>query len=144
MAYSTQADVQNAVGGAANLRSLTDFASAGAIDPAVVTAAIVEADALINSYASKRFAVPFAAPTPAIAALSARIAARFLRRNRAMGLVQDIEEEKSDRKWLEALAGGGVLPGVEPLPAQGSIVTDTAQPRDVVKNVSRDRLKGWW
>lgn len=144
MAYSTQADVQNAVGGAANLRSLTDFASAGAVDAAVVAAAIAEADALIDSYASKRFAVPIAAPPTAIKTLSARIAARFLRRNRAMGLVQDIEEEKSDRKWLEALAMGGVLPGAEPLPAQGSIVTDTAGPRDTTKNVSRDRLKGWW
>lgn len=144
MAYSASADLQVIVGGAAKLAALTDYVNGNAIDAAVVTAAIAEADALINTYASKRFAVPFAATPAAIGALSARIAVRILRRNRQMVLVQDLEEEKVDRKWLEQLAAGGVLPGVEPLPAAGSIVTDKAGPRDPPRDVSREKTKGFW
>src|SRR5690349_1322724 len=126
MAYSVQADVEIAVGGAARLVQLADYDGNGASDAGVVDAAIAEADALINSYASKRFAVPFAVAPSTIVRLSARMAARILRRNRQMVLASDVDEEKRDREWLEALAKGDVLPGVEPLPAKGSIVTDKA------------------
>jgi phage gp36-like protein len=144
VAYSVSADVQIAVGGAAKLLALVDHDANGVADTGVVDAAISEADALINSYASKRFAVPFATTPPTIKALSARITARILRRNRTMVLASDVEDEKTDRKWLEQLAAGGVLPGVEPLPSKGSIVTDKAGERDSVKNVSRDKMKGFW
>lgn len=144
MAYSLQADVEIAVGGNAKLVQLCDFDLDGLADAGVVTAAIAEADALIDSYASKRFAVPFATASTAIKALSARLAARILRRNRTLALPQDADDELADRKWLEALAKGDVLPGIEPLPAKGSIVTDKAEPRDSTKNVSRERTKGFW
>jgi phage gp36-like protein len=144
MAYSAQADVQIAAGGADRLVALADTDGNGAIDAGVVDAAIAEADTLINTFASKRFSVPFSPTPPAIAALSARMAVRILRRNRNTTIAADVEIDKIDREWLSQLASGAVLPGVEPLPAKGSIVTDTAQPRDTTKNVSRERTKGFW
>lgn len=144
MAYATQADVQNAIGGAARLVAVADYDGNGVSDAGVVDAAIAEADALINSYASKRFAVPFATTPPTITSLSARLAARILRRNRSMVLASDVEDEKTDRKWLEGLAKGDVLPGVEPLPTKGSIVTDKAGQRDPPRDVSREKTKGYW
>jgi phage gp36-like protein len=144
MPYSVLADVQIAVGGAAKLTAVADHDGDGAADAGVVDAAIAEADALINTYASKRFAVPFASTPPTIKSLSARIAARILRRNRTMVLASDVEDEKTDRDWLKALSRGEVLPGVEPLPAKGSIVTDTAGHRDPPRDVSREKTKGYW
>ncbi len=144
MAYATTSDVERAVGGSASLVALTDLDANGAPDAGVVDAAIAEADALINSYASKRFAVPFATTPATIGALSARFAARILRRNRSMVLASDVEDEKTDRKWLEALAAGNVLPGVDPAPEKSDIVSDVAATRDTTKNVSRERLKGFW
>lgn len=149
MPYSVLADVERAAGGSSRLVALADFDGNGASDAGVVDAAIAEADALIDSYASKRFAVPYAATPSTINLLSARMAVRILRRNRGMTLAQDVEDEKTDRKWLEDLAAGKVLPGTEPLPENGSIVvdkavSDTAGNRETTRDVSRERLKGFW
>lgn len=142
--YCAQADVEHCVGGAARLVQLLDRDGDGSADAGVLDAAIAEADALINSYASKKFEVPFATTPITIKTLSARMTARILHRGRAMELKEDVGAEDRDRKWLEDLARGSVLPGVEPIPAKGEIVTDTAGTRDTSKNVSRDRLKGFW
>lgn len=144
MGYSTIADVRIAVGGASRLDAMLDHDANGVADAGVIDAGITEADALINSYASKRFAVPFV-PVPAtIVALSARLTARILRRNRAMTLVADVEDEKTDRKWLEALATGAVVPGIEPLPEKSELVVDTVGERDSTRTTTRERMKGFW
>jgi phage gp36-like protein len=144
MAYSAQSDVQNAVGGLANLTSLCDYDGDGVADAGVVNAAIAEADGLINSYIGKRFAVPIATVPATITTLSARIAARVLRRNRMVTMPDDADADKADRKWLEQLAAGEVLPGAEPLPPKSEIVTDKTGPRDSSKINSRERSKGFW
>lgn len=144
MPYASDADVERAVGGAANLVALADYDADGAADASVLAAAVAEADALIDTYASKRFAVPFVPAPPAIVALSARLAARVLRRNRGTTLAADVEAEKTDERWLTALSKGEVLPGVEPLPASGEIVVDSSGPRESTKAVSRERMKGFW
>lgn len=146
MAYATTADVQQAVGGAAVLTQLADFD--GTLDSVaiagVVDAAVAEADALIDTYASKRFKVPFASPSLAIRKLSARLAARFLRRDRRQPVPTDADDDETDRKWLDALARGLVSPGTDPFPQQSSVVVDAAHVRASTKNVSRERLKGYW
>ena len=144
MAYSTLADVQIAVGGAARLVALADFDKDGVADAGVVDAAIAEADGEINSYAKAHFAIPIV-PTPNnFAKRSARMAARYLRRDRGMLTTQDVEDEKADREWLRDLAGGKVHPDVTPTPTQSSLVVDKAAPRDSSKNVSREKTKGYW
>ncbi len=149
MPYSVHADVERAAGGNANLVALADFDGDTTADAGVVDSAIAEADALINSYASKRFRVPYATTPSTINLLSARMAVRILRRNRGMTLAQDVEDEKNDRKWLEDLAAGKVLPGTDPLPEHSSIVVDKAVSddngvRENTRDVSRERLKGFW
>lgn len=146
MAYSSTTDVQRAVGGSANLVALTDTEDTGAVDAAVVAAAIAEADALINTYAAKRFS-PAALSTlaaPAVTALSARLAARILRRNRGTVLAADVEAEKIDQRWLEDLAAGKVVPGAETMPESSTMVNDEVGERDSTKNASREALKGLW
>jgi phage gp36-like protein len=145
MAYCVQADVERRVGGAAKLVQLTAAPGGTVADAAVVTAAIAEADTMIDSYAHKRFAVPFAAPIPSrIVTLSARIAARALRQWRQMPLPTDVDDEKVDIDWLKGLAKGEVDPGVEPSSTPSSMVTDTAEERESTKEVSRESMKGFW
>ncbi len=144
MAYSSQADIQGAIG-SADLIACADVDGDGVADATIVAAAIEEADRLIDSYAHKRHAVPFATTPATIAALSARMAVRILRRNRRMVLVQDVEDEKADRKWLEELAKGLVSVGVEPAPQATELSVDKYAERDTsTKAVSRARLKGFW
>lgn len=143
MPYCTESDVRNAAGGANTLKQLLDRNADGTADTGVLDEAIVEADALIDSYASKRFAVPFATPSPQIVKLSARLAVHFLRRGRSVLTQADLVAHESDEKWLKALADGDVLPGVEPIPTKGQIVRDAATPRSSSKDVSRAKLKGF-
>lgn len=146
MAYSTSADVQVACGGPAKLLQLADKDGDGVADTGVVDAAIVEADGLIDSYAHKRFAVPFAAPSPIVKALSARLAAWNLRRGKPGTTItkEEIELHDIDLKWLEDLSKGLVSPGVEPSPTKSELIVDTAGQRDTVKEISREKLKGFW
>jgi len=62
MAYSLKTDILEQVS-EAELVQLTDDAGAGSVDDAVVTRAIADADAEINSYCSARYTVPFS-PVP--------------------------------------------------------------------------------
>lgn len=145
MPYSTTAQVEIAVGGAAKLVQLADFDGDRSADAGVVTAAIAEADALINSYAGKRYAVATLATGIEIGPLSARIAGRILRRNRQQQLVADLEEEKFDRQWLADLRDGKVTLSTDNgTPAAAEMVVDKAELRESTKSVSRERLKGYW
>lgn len=144
MAYSSQSDIQVAIG-SSDLIAISDVDGDGAADAAVVAAAIEEADRLIDSYAHKRHSVPFSTAPATIAALSLRIAVRILRRNRRMVLAQDVEDDKVDRKWLEDLAAGRVSVGVEPAPTPSELTVDKYEERSTsTKAVSRERLKGFW
>ena len=144
MAYATVADVQTAVGGEQVLRQLTARQGSATVDTLAVDAAIAEADAVIDTYAAKRFRVPFATPPVAIRMLSARWAGRVLRRYRSQITAENVEAEKADREWLESLAAGKVLPGVEPIPERGEIVVDKAVEREPTKVVSRRATRGYW
>lgn len=144
MAYTTQAAIEAAIG-VGDLIALSDLDGDGNADAGVVSAAIEEADRLIDSYAHKRYAVPFATTPATIGSLAARMAVRILRRDRRMLTEADLANEDTDRKWLEALSKGLVSIGVEPSPTASELVTDKAGERDPsTKNVSRERLKGFW
>lgn len=143
MPYCVEADVTNAAGGATTLKQLLDRNADGNADAGVLDAAIAEADALIDSYASTRFFVPFAVPPTQIKKLSARLAVYFLRRGRSTLTAGDVTAYESDEKWLIALSEGKVLPGTDPLPSKGSIIVDKATPRSSLKDVSRAKLKGF-
>lgn len=142
MGYTTRDEIELELG-ADVLTALADLDNDGIEDAGVVDAAIRGADALINSYASKRFAVPFPSPSDAVADLALRLAIHALRRKKQCLTAIDISTHADDRKWLQDLADGVVLPGVEPIPDKGSIMRDAATPRPSWKDVSRDKLKGF-
>ena len=147
MAYSTITDLQNAVGGAARLVELADWDNDNTADPAVVAAAIAEADGLINSFVARaglHTPIDPAHVTVDIVSLSARHAVRVLRRNRQQVLASDVEDEKNDREWLKMLAKGEVFLGADPQPVKSVARVDSASARPSTKYVSRERLKGYW
>lgn len=141
MPYSTAAEVEVACGGPAGRLQLCDLNNDGVEDAGVIDAAILEADTLIESYAKKRWE-PGSIPTT-INKLSARMAARILRRNRRATIPQDVVDEKNDREWLDALATGKVT-AVDAGATKSALVVDKAGERDPVKLVSRERTKGFW
>ncbi len=146
MAYSTQAQVETAVGGPVRLAELSDLDNSGVADAGVIAEAIAEADGEIDSYLGQRFFVPLATVPAVIASKSAAWAARVLRRNRANGrpLDDDIAREEIDIKWLLKVADGTISIGIEPGPPKASKVIDKVGLRDSAASVGRERLKGFW
>lgn len=139
MAYSTITEVERAAGGADKLLQLTDRDDTGGADAGVVDLAISEADELITSYAGKRWA-PSSTPL-VLRNLSAKMAARFLRRDRGVPRPTDHDDEIADLKWLGDLADGRVT-----LPAgtgDAELVVDKAEVRDSARDVSRAKFRGF-
>lgn len=148
MSYSAQADVQNAVGGAKKLTQIADWNNDGNI-AAVVADAIAEADALIDSFASKRFHVPFNPVPEIIKRMSAKLAGLILVRRRNQLSDDEVHQWEGiagDKGWLYQLATGVVTPGGDPLPVahstMGADAVDTELPCD--RDASRDHLAGFW
>ena len=143
MAYCTQADLELRCGGAQKLVQLADHDGNNVLDAGVVDAAIAEADGDINAAAHKRFAIPLSPLPPEIRALSAKMAVRALRRWRGMLTADDAADEKHDTEWLDKLRKGEIVLSVSPL-TKSEIVIDQAGERPATKNVSREKLKGFW
>jgi phage gp36-like protein len=147
MAYCTQLDVQIAVGGLIKLAQLSDQDNllGGAVNAAVVDAAIAEACSEIDSYVGHRHAVPLATVPAIVNKKAASWAARVLRANLYNGqpLPDDLEREQIDRTWLEGVAKGIISLGIEPPPPKASIVNDKVSERDPTLLVSRRRLRGY-
>lgn len=149
MPYCVQADVQNAAGGEKRLKQLADWDNNAAIDAAVITDAIAAADALIDSFASKRFTVPFNPVPEIIKRTSAELAMLHIARNRG-GLSDAMQKrwdelagtERGREGWLYQLATGVVTPGGDPLPTKhGAMVVDsveTSLPSE--RGIARDKL----
>ena len=152
MAYATQADVEKAAGGAARLRQISDTSNSGSINASVVADAIDEGAALIDSYAGKRHAVPFAAPVPKIVTLMcAKIA--VLSMVMATGNATELDKSQWEfivgggrvPSWLERLSRGEVSLGEAPADAPAEMVADTADPNPSSNlDVSRASLEGYW
>ena len=143
MAYLTQAALEVAVGGSAKLIQLTDDDGNGAPDAGVIAQIVAEVDSLVDSYLHKRYAVPLAAAPTTITALVARMGARAARRRKNMPLLDDVDNEKIDREWLEGVAKGLISLGVQPLPTASSLVVDKVGEReDSPRNVTRRKLEG--
>jgi len=144
--YTTSALVKIAVGGTSRLIELTDTDGNGREDTGVVTAAIDEAESLINSYVRKAGReVPLLAPIPPIIQTTCtQIAKYVLKRNRDALSEMDIEIHSLNLKWLADLAAKKVDLGVavEPPASTHNPAAQTARDSDL-KSVSRDNLKGF-
>ena len=142
--YATQADVQAAAGGEERLRQLSDIDRLNAIDASVVASAVTRADTLINSYAKKRYAIPFDTVPPIITTMSAEIAVYFMRKDRGTLSDSDRDDQVERVKWLRDLSMGVVVPDTEADPAKSEFVVDRNADRPSSKEVSRANTKGYW
>lgn len=149
MAYCTESDVQNSVGGAVKLAQLSDLDNllAGLVNHTAVAAAIDEATSVMAGYIGHRISVTaIAASIPRLVVnMAASWAARVLRRNAYNGqaLEDDIRREEMDREYLDGVATGRYSLGVEPAPKDADVIPDKAAPRDPTLIVSRARLRGY-
>lgn len=146
MAYATSAQIENAAGGAVELVQLADHDLDGVADTDVLAQATAEVDAMIDSYAGKRYATPISSPTVALQAVAAAEVIYWLRSKRPGLVSTDQRDQHLERvRWLEGIAKGHVVPG-DPLPTQASTVRATwvARDADDEEGVTRETLKGAW
>ncbi len=122
MAYSVQADLERAAGGSERLKALTDIEGSGQLNTAVMDEAIAEADSWINTYARRRYSVPFDPVPDSIKRLSAAEAVYRLKAKRSAVDELDQAQHEERIQWLEGLVKGLVDPGVEPPPTRSSAV----------------------
>lgn len=154
MAYCTQAQVQTAAGGATRLLQLANRTNATTLDAtalAFVDDNIAYADSMIDSYAAKRYAVPFAPVPPIVARMSAKLAALFMARSTGMITQAETDELASlegKDGWLIRLSRGEVSCGVDPVPTAHSMVIDKAGSEPsrtkAEPELTRDKLGGFW
>lgn len=149
MAYATQTDVENAAGGAAKLIELADWDADGSVDAAVLTDAIAAADEWINSYAQRRYDVPFATTPDIVRRFAAQEAVYRLRLGRNALTDADQVRHEELREWLDNLARGIVSVGVDPEPAASDahVAQESDRETDIDSDegkISRESLKGFW
>jgi phage gp36-like protein len=140
MSYASQADLVTRFG-SQELIELTDRTDGNAIDSAIVTTALVDADAIIDGYLVGRYAVPVT-PTPALLLRVAADIARFLLyKDRPTESVRQAYEDALKiladlSKGTAALAGAAAAP-LDAAPARpiGRILTSGGD-----KLLTRDSL----
>lgn len=144
MPYCTIDDVKTSVGGDRYLRELSDWDENTTADTTVIDSIIAEADAWIDSFLSKRYDVPVAAPLPRLLVnLSANECAYILRRNRSMLTEADQMHHDERKEMLEDISRGRVTLGVLAQPGRSSLVVDKAYSRNSSKSISRKKLWGF-
>lgn len=117
MAYSTQSDLE-AVYGADQLKRYADFDEDGLVDSAVLDEAIETADAVINSYLQRRYAVPLS-PVPEVVKQQSLTIAYYYLQQRRGAISEDTRNAYRDAiAWCKDVARGDVLLGVEPEPEE--------------------------
>ena len=118
MNYCLQTDILNQLNSTVLLQ-LTDDAGVGAIDTDVVTRAIADADATIDSYCQARYSVPLSPVPEKIRQISVDIAIYNLY-SRRDDVVPDIRKDRDKEaiRFLEKVADGKIQMGAAtPTPA---------------------------
>jgi len=141
--YASRADVVLAAGGEARLLQITDFDGDGLEDSGIVTDAVDEAEAQINTYARKRFATPFDPVPESIRRLAANLAVYVLKARRDALTESDDRLQDARLDWLAMLANGKVDPGISPAPAASPHNAPSTTDRPSSKAISRENLEGF-
>lgn len=142
MTYATQQDMVDRFG-ATELIQLTDRAAVPpvAIDATVLTRALADATAAIDGYLVRRYALPIAAPPPALVKVCADIARFYLWGDRAdpKGAIAAAHAEAL--RWLRQVADDivrlEVAGAASPAAASGGARVEAGAPV-----FSRDGLRG--
>lgn len=127
MPYASQADLE-ARFGAAELAQLTDRVLGTLVEPAVVAAALADADALIDGYLAQRYALPVNPVPPLLKRVACDIA-RFLLHGKSAG--EKVRQAYDDAlKVLRDLADGrAALPGAAEAPSAQAPAAAGGTPR---------------
>lgn len=134
MSYATNADVQTRVGTIRYVQ-LTDDSASGVADESKVTQARVAAEAEVNSYVGRRYAVPVSTAgqgdvAAALLAVTVDLAEHRLYERRPP-VPEDVRRRREAAiQWLEAVASGAVvLPASVELAEAGGRVTVSGRGR---------------
>ncbi len=124
------------------LIQLTDDANTGSVVATVINQAIADADAEIDGYCGKRYALPFSPVPDLVRKMSVDIALYNLHGRRADSMPDDrAERYRQAVARLRDVARGTAMLGVSGLPE----LEDTNAPRIVsaARIFSRDSMRGW-
>jgi phage gp36-like protein len=152
VAYCTQSDVERAAGGANKLVELADWDPDGTVDAAVLTDAIDASEEWINSYAQRRYNVPFSVVPDIIKRTCAEETVYRLKIGREADVERDRMRHEEREEWLDRLSRGFVSVGVDPEPAESdAIAPESADNRDGQETaiddglvVTRESTEGFW
>ncbi|MEI2806250.1 MAG: DUF1320 domain-containing protein [Albidovulum sp.] len=140
MSYATLTDLIDRAGDA-EMRQIADRDRDTVIDQAVVDAALVHADNLVNGYVGAKYDVPLATVPDLVRTWAVSIARYILHRNGAPEHVaQDYKDAVAALK--DVAAGRIALPvaaGSEPLASSGGEIL-ASHPPEVF---TAERLRGW-
>ena len=123
------------------LAQLTDDDSTGSKNDDIITAAIEDAQAVVDGYCGKRYMVPFTDPTRLVKKLTAMLAKYnlYARRDEITESVDALHKDAI--KTLSDISTGKVSLGIEPEPAPAAETGGTISgPKKVF---GRDNLKGF-
>ena len=140
MPYASQADLVTRFG-SQELIELTDRANGNAIDSAIITVALADADAIIDGYLVGRYAVPVTPTPPLVLRVAADIARFLLYKDRPTDSVRQAYEDALKiladlSKGSAALAGAAAAPvNASPATPMGRILTSGGD-----KRLTRDSL----
>lgn len=142
--YATVSDLELEVGGAAALVQLTDYDNDGTGDTGAAQKALDDAAAVVDSYALKKFAIPFDPVPPTIKRVTLRLARFELYERRRITTEPDERGHDLDMQWLRDLSRGVVTPDVIPVPGNSNLNNPTIQSRvQDTTNSERRKLDGF-
>lgn len=137
MSYASLTDLRNKLD-EDTLIQLTDDADTGAIDTAVIDAALEEADAEINKYLGKQYAVPLATVPTMVRYMAADIAIVNL-----YGRKQGAPDHRQDKYEKHLAFLEKVAVGEEELGVDTPMRSDSVQISSSERIFSREKLKGF-
>jgi phage gp36-like protein len=113
VSYATQQDLIDRFGNA-EILALADRDGDAAIDAAVMSGALADADSEIDGYLAKRYGLPLASVPDRLKRVAADLARFNLHTNDPPEYVQKAADDA--RRWLRDVANGLVELGVDPPP----------------------------
>ena len=136
--YASQTDIENRLD-PKHLIELTDDDNDGMADADVITAAITDADGVIDTHLAARYACPFATPPALITKISTALAigTLFARRRESASPTHEARA-KAAMDLLHALAEGSLLLAGDDAGVRLGAPDSTT--RDTGKTFSRDAL----
>lgn len=148
MSYASQAQLQDAAGGAERFLALTDWDGDGVIDAGVVTSAQLSADSWIDGFIPSQYSPPLANPSNELQDLAAAEAIYRIRIKREMAALGpgDLEFRKERERYLESIRNGKVRPDTLSATKSAPVRSGVVKMDDGggEHSIDRHKLKGMW